>query len=285
MGEPPAIRRFSAPDQRMRDTIMTWKTQRTILLAGLLAGSGPALADLINGPDPYAPGYGFDLPQEAAWGGWSRGDAGTLYAEWDSFSDASHGTASDRTAAPDVGNAGTSSAVFGWNTGTAVDGNGNLNNTSSSLALYIDIPESVAIQPDTNRVRAVLQFETWGNEVEYDNILLNGVEPTQLAWTFSDAGFELPVTQEPAFLIQVLAYWDFFTAPAGFSFDLTAIAETSFTQAAVDISSVPEPATLWLMATGIGAVARGSYRRQSNGLLKKARQIDGTGSAMRVASI
>lgn len=55
-------------------------------LATLLAAS-PAFADFTNGPDPYAAGYGFDTPTEASWGGWNRGDANTIYAEWDTFVD------------------------------------------------------------------------------------------------------------------------------------------------------------------------------------------------------
>ncbi|WP_446810655.1 hypothetical protein ACH50O_03495 [Methylomonas sp. 2BW1-5-20] len=92
--------------------------QKLTLIASLMAVSGIAAADLTNGPDPYATGYGFDTPTEAAWGGWNRGDAGTLYAEWDSFVDSSYpGT---RTAAPDIGSAGTSNAYLGWNAGTFV---------------------------------------------------------------------------------------------------------------------------------------------------------------------
>jgi hypothetical protein len=88
--------------------------QRLTLAAGLLAAVGPAWADIARGPDPYGAGFGLDKPDAAPWGRWTRGDAGTLYAEWDNFSDASHGGAADRTAAPDLGSFGTSSAWLGW---------------------------------------------------------------------------------------------------------------------------------------------------------------------------
>ncbi|MGZ8218609.1 hypothetical protein [Methylomagnum sp.] len=60
---------------------------RMMLTTGLLAVSGQVFADTSGGPNPYAAGYGFDPPSEASWGGWVRGAAGTLYAEWDVLSD------------------------------------------------------------------------------------------------------------------------------------------------------------------------------------------------------
>lgn len=148
----------------------------------LLSHVGLAAADLSRGPDPYAPGYGFDRPEEAVWGGWTRGDEGCLYAEWDVFNDASHGTPTDRTAAPDVGSVNATEAYLGWNSGTIVAGSGNLYRHAAAQ----HFEAYVAGQPVPDPVRAVLQIETTGWELDYTTIALNGEAPTFQGVTFHD---------------------------------------------------------------------------------------------------
>jgi len=226
--------------------------QKLTLIASLMAVSGIAAADLTNGPDPYATGYGFDTPTEAAWGGWNRGDAGTLYAEWDSFVDSSYpGT---RTAAPDIGSAGTSNAYLGWNAGTFVAGSGNLYSFSVVEKFAATIAGSVAAGP----LRAALQFETWGMPADYSSILLNGVAPTFTAQTFDDTNYLSSFGNVE--LIQYLAYWDLSAAASSYVFTFSSKEPSlSLGQVALDIgpntasgpvSSVPLPAAVWMFGTG-----------------------------------
>lgn len=230
------------------------KTHQLTLIAGLVAASGIAHADLTNGPDPYAAGLGFDAPHEADWGGWTRGDAGTLYAEWDTFLDDSYpGT---RTAAADVGSAGTSDANVAWNAGTFKAGSGNLYSYSVIEQFAANLAGSVSAGP----LRAVLQFETIGTLADYASILLNGIAPTFTSQTFYDPSYPSSFGNVP--LEQYLAYWDLPEATASYQFTFSsAESSMSLSQISIDIgpntgpiSAVPLPAAVWMFGAGLMAV-------------------------------
>jgi hypothetical protein len=224
--------------------------QKLTLIAGLLAVSGSASADLTNGPDPYAAGYGFDTPSEASWGNWNRGDADTLYAEWDSFVDDSY--PGIRTAAPDVGSAGTTDANIGWNAGTFAAGSGNL----YSFSVTENFTASLSGSTNNEPLRAALQFETWGIQMDYNSLLLNGVAPTFTTQTFYDDDYESSFG--PVELVQYLAYWDLSGPASNYLFSFNSAGHSlSLGQVAIDIgpnsgpvSSVPLPAAVWLFGAG-----------------------------------
>lgn len=221
-------------------------------LAALLAAS-PAFADTTNGPNPYAAGLGFDTPTEATWGGWNRGDAGTSYAEWDNFVDATY--AGTRTAAPDAGSSGVSNAHIGWNNGTFMAGSGNLYSFSVGEVFQVSLAGTSA----TGAMRAVLQVETWGNTI--DSMLLNGLAPTFTQTTFS--GLVMTDAVGEVDLKQTLYYWDLTAMPANYVFDFTAPVHTTVAQIAVDIAAapVPEPETYAMLAAGLGLVGWQVRRR------------------------
>lgn len=221
-------------------------THKLTLIAGLLAVSGTAAADLTNGPNPYAASFGFDTPAEAAWGGWNRGDAGTLYAEWDNFVDSSYPGLF--TAAPDVGQLDGSDAVIGWNPGTFAAGSGNL----YSFSVVEQFTATVAGSVGSGPLRAVLQFETWGTPADYASILLNGETPTFAASTFMQNDYPSSFGAVP--LEQYLVYWDLSSATASYQFNFSsAESSMSLAQVAVDIgpAPVPLPAAAWLLASGL----------------------------------
>ncbi|WP_445372507.1 VPLPA-CTERM sorting domain-containing protein [Methylomonas sp. HW2-6] len=229
-------------------------THQLTLIAGLLSLSGAAFADITNGPNPYAAGYGFDTPTEATWGGWTRGDAGTLYAEWDTFVDNSYpGT---RTAAPDVGSAGSSNANIAWNAGTFAAGSGNL----YSFSVIEDFTASLSGSTASGPLRVALQFETWGVPMDYDSILLNGAAPTYVDTTYFEANYA--TSFGPVDLVQYLAIWDLPTAAASYAFDFNSAEHSmSLAQIAIDIgpntgpiSGVPLPAAVWMFGAGLMAV-------------------------------
>lgn len=190
---------------------------------------GVGMADNSLGPDPYKVGLGFDLPQEASWGGWQRGDAGTLYAEWDIFNDASHGGKDDRTAAPDLGKNGVSSAWLGWNAGTFI---------SSTMNLYsFSVPEIVRVNiagsPTSGPTRVALQVESQGDgSLAAKYLRLNGQGPAVVAQTFKGT---YPSSMGPAELVHQIALWDFAQAPDKYEIDFTAPQHTTIRQVAVDI--------------------------------------------------
>lgn len=227
-------------------------------LATLFTAS-PVFADFTNGPDPYAAGFGFNKPHEASWGGWTRGAAGTLYAEWDTFSDASF--PGMRTAAPDVGASGTSDAHIGWNAGTFTAGSGNLYSFSVTELFQVNLSGSVPGGP----VRAVLQTEGWGVDIDLATVRLNGVAPTVSHVTFQDPNYNSSFGVVT--LTQRLFYWDLASAPASYAFGFASDGHSlSLAQVAIDIAAapVPEPETYAMLAAGLGLVGWQVRRRNKH---------------------
>ncbi|MEQ8662283.1 MAG: VPLPA-CTERM sorting domain-containing protein [Gammaproteobacteria bacterium] len=217
-----------------------------------------AQADFANGPDPYAAGFGFAAPDSAPWGGWQRGDAGTLYAEWDVFG-------ADNPAAPDVGVAGTAAATFGWNPGTFATGSGNLYNFGATQVFAITIDGSSG--PAAGAVTVALQAETWGTPLEQTGegaplppVTLNGMQWDSKTVTYQDAAFASAFGT--VLLEQVLFLWTLDEPPASYDFVLQGGPHMSFAQAAVDIAPVPLPAAAWLLGPALGGLAGVTRRRR-----------------------
>ncbi len=229
------------------------KRSHLTLAVAMLSFSGIASADFTNGPNPYNQGFGFDAPHEASWGGWTRGDAGTLYAEWDTFFDASYGTATDLTAAPDVGSAN-GNTYLGWSAGTFAAGTGNL----YSFAVPQNYNAIVAGSVGEGPVRAVLQFESWGTEMNYSAINLNGLAPTFTEQTYFQADY--PSSFGPVDLVQFLAYWDLPAELLTYNFSFGSDAHQSLAQITVDIAAVPVPGAVWLMGSALLGLA--GWRRK-----------------------
>jgi hypothetical protein len=252
------------------------RPHRLALSLALLLPASSALADLTHGPDPYAPGFGFDRPHEAAWGGWTRGAVGTLWAEWDSFRDDSHGTATDRTAAPGftgaptlagivldptgtVGSANVTNPHLAWSAGTFVAGSGNLYSFTQPQSYSARVTGAVGAAPAT---RAVLQVEAWGNPLAR-NPTLNGIAPTQWLLTYSRSDY--PTSFGPVLLEHLLFIWDLpqtalpsATDTYRFDFGLTT-PHQSLAQVAIDIAPVPVPPALALLGSalaGLGVIGR-----------------------------
>ncbi|MCK6407205.1 MAG: PEP-CTERM sorting domain-containing protein [Rhodocyclaceae bacterium] len=231
-------------------------------LAGLVlaATSGVALADFTNGPNPYAAGYGFDTPQEASWGGWTRGTGDTLWAEWDTFIDRSYGTSSDRTAAADVGSYGATNVNIGWNPNTFPTGTGNLYSFSVTSVFNVSLTDTT---PIAGPVRAVLQTEGWGVDIDLASVTLNGVSATAAANTFNGVVTGTPVGD--ADVIQRYFYWDLAAAPTAYNFSFAGAGHSlSLTQVAVDVAAlpVPEPETYAMLMAGLGLMGAVARRRR-----------------------
>jgi hypothetical protein len=235
-------------------------THQLTLIAGLLAMSSMASADITHGPNPYAAGFGFDTPSEAAWGGWTRGDAGTLYAEWDTFVDATY--PGIRTAAPDIGQFGTSNANIAWNAGTFAAGSGNLYSFSVPQVYKASLSGTTVTGP----LRVALQFETSGEEMDYNSIFLNGAAPSYADTSYFQANYASSFG--PVNLIQYLAIWDLPTTAASYVFDFKSGPHSSLAQVAIDIgpatqatAPVPLPAAAWLLGSGLLGLIGMSRRR------------------------
>lgn len=229
--------------------------------AATLCASIVAQADTATAPDPYGPGFGFDRPEEAAatWGGWSRGDAGTSYAEWDQFA-----AGPGNTRAPDLGSAGTAGASLGWNAGTFIAGSGNLYNFSGVEVFTLSITPATTFD---GPVSIALQTETWGTPLEFDSlggavsaVSLNGAQWQTKTVTYEQDGFASIFG--PVLLQQVLFTWTLDAAASDYTFVLQGGPHMSFTQAAVDIgpAPVPVPGAVWLLGSALVGMA--GVRRQ-----------------------
>jgi hypothetical protein len=232
---------------------------KTVLALALAAVAAGAHADITHGPNPYAPGLGFDAPNEAAWGGWSRGEPGTLYAEWDTFIDRTHAGPNDRTSAPDRGKANLRDGWMGWGIGNFTAGSGNLYSfTQDPQRFRPTVVGSTAPGP----LKVALQIETWGNTLlspgepiigtdgkvkpyaGANTVFLNGQAPTSLERTYSKP--DQPTSFGSMPLYQYLALWDLPQAAANdrydFAFD-TKI-HTALAQVAIDIGPLARAPTL-----------------------------------------
>lgn len=229
--------------------------QLAALTAAMLAIS-PAFADNTNGPDPYAAGYGFDKPQEGTWGEWTRGVGDSIYAEWDTFSDASYPGV--RTSAADVGSYGATNVNLGWNSGVFVAGSGNLYSFTTDEAYTVSLTDAT---PIVGPVRVALQTETWG--LDLSSVLLNGVAATAKQVTFQNPNYDSSFGVVT--LTQTVFTWDLDVGVSQYNFSFAAPVHTSLTQVAVDIGSVavvPEPSTYAMLAAGLAMVGGVAARRR-----------------------
>jgi len=234
---------------------MTSRFKLTTLAAALIAAS-PAFADLTNGPDPYASGLGFDKPQEASWGSWTRGAGNSIYAEWDTYLDATY--AGVRTAAPDVGSYNATDVNIGWNSGTFAASSGNLYSFTVTEVFNVNLKNTTLTGP----VRIALQTETWGTDIIPSSVLLNGVATTGTI-TYTDP--EYPTTQGDVQLNQRLFVWNLAVAPTSYKFDFSSAMHSSLAQVSVDIgqvTAVPEPGEWAMMLAGLGAIGVIARRRR-----------------------
>lgn len=223
------------------------------------AFSASAFADTTNAPDPYAAGFGFDKPEEASWGEWTRGVGDSLYAEWDTFLEASYpGT---RTAAADVGSYGATDVNANWNSGTFAAGSGNLYSFSVTESFAFNLTDST---PIAGPVRAVLQTEGWGIDIDTATVLLNGVAPTVSNVTYVDNNYNSSFGVVS--LTQRQFSWDLGSAPSNYNFTFSSLGHSlSLAQVAVDIgqvAAVPEPQTYAMMLGGLVALSAMVRRRR-----------------------
>ena len=215
---------------------------RAILASLLTASAGMAVADGSIGIDPYADGFGFDRPTEAAWGGWNRCAPGTIFAEWDNFDDASHGAADDRTAAPGTANetvssCGATSAWLGWNTSAVNPGFAynkgvyiyNLSNGGQGGTNSFRVDLAGNLNPGLTRV--ALQFETRSYAIPEETLKLNGVKPIVVGNKFEK---ETNINGRPAKVFHQLAVWNLNSAPEGLLFEFESLPHTVLHMVTVD---------------------------------------------------
>ena len=194
----------------------------------------------------------FDTPSSNSngWGGWTRGDAGTMYAEWDTFETYMAGPFFDPTmpdSTPDVGSFNTTSSVLTVTSGSPIPtGSGNIYSPTTVLGFSLLMEGS---EP-TGATQVALQLTSNGNEFDYGSIVLNGVAATQ-------PRIELSRGPDPGGLgevVESLLIWDLLSNAGSYLFTFNGAATSvSLANVAVDIgaSAVPIPAAAWLFFSGL----------------------------------
>ncbi|MEM7252597.1 MAG: VPLPA-CTERM sorting domain-containing protein [Pseudomonadota bacterium] len=229
------------------------------LLRGLAAG---ALTLCVAGA--HAASNSFQDPATAAWGGWTRGDAGTVYTHWEEFDSCTPSgpfCEADPDSVPDAGNLGATTAiVIPNNPGAIVTGNG----TGGNIYSFGDTPDfDIVIQPSTTPtqpVRVALQVAVLGTDVDDSSVLLNGQAFDQKIVLESFMG-------GPPFGgvdNEYLYLWLAAPAAAAYSFDLIAQSSSlSLDALSVDLAPVPLPAAAWLFGSAILGVLAIRRRRRT----------------------
>lgn len=213
-----------------------------LTLAVLVAAAGQAQA-------------AFENPATASWGGWTRGDAGTVYHEWAAFSDEgpAGGVILDTT--PEIGSIGPAPHSVSENSGSAfVTGGGNIYSFSAATDFTVNIGGTAAAGQPT---RVALQIKTLGTELDYGSVTLNGA-----AW---DSKVELGRVALGGFGgadVETLFLWTLTDALANYVFDFNSVESSmSFDALSVDVAPVPLPGALVLMLSGISGFAAVARRR------------------------
>jgi len=207
----------------------------------------------------------FDTPSSNSngWGGWSRGDAGTMYAEWDVFETYTPGPGFSPTpdSTPDVGSFNTTASIVSVTSGTPIPvGSGNIYSPTAVLGWSLLMEGQEPIGP----TQVALQLTSSGNEFDYSNITLNGMAPTQ-------SRIELSRVPIPGLgdNVESLLLWDLITSAGSYLFSFTGAASSvSLTNIAADIgavsSPVPLPAAAWMFLSGLLGFGVFGRKRQKN---------------------
>jgi len=205
----------------------------------------------------------FQDPSVAPWGGWTRGDPGSIYAGWNVFGDEAEPGIVDLT--PDV----LASTLIGGGTtaapalvaigadsfkvseagtvGTFVTSGGNIYNPSFATAFTVDIGAPATATP----VRVALQVRIQGSELAYGNVRVNG--------ELADSRDELARSALGGFggaQVDTLFVWTLDSGVSHYVFTFEAAASSvSLDALTVDIAPVPLPISAWLLGSAVAGLS------------------------------
>lgn len=220
----------------------------------------------------------FELPGDAFWGGWDRGDPGTLFAEWrqfDAFDPDSFEAEIDLS--PDGGSFNTdTTAVIPASGGGFITGTGEGGNIYSINGVQdFDVVLTPTVAPPTP-LNVALQVKTIGETLDPQSVLLSGS-----AWDERRTIETTDLGEGPfgGTLLTEVYVWYGVTINTAFAFDLTAAGTSlSLDELAVDVGpageepppppapaateNVPLPAPA--LAVTVGLVAATGARRHGD---------------------
>ncbi|MEM0914611.1 MAG: PEP-CTERM sorting domain-containing protein [Planctomycetota bacterium] len=187
--------------------------------------------------------------------GWDRFDAGSAYSEWDVFTIPLGAPGN----LPDVDSFGVGSSATVTQTvpGAFIAGSGNIYSFGSVNDFDVSIPLVIA-----DYIRVVVQVQTLGTELVYDDILIDGLAPV-----YTEELDRIGLGGFGGSEVETLLVFDLpFGTTGPVNLDLTASGTSlSLDQLVVDVfgqstafPAVPEPASLALLAGGLAVWVRRS---------------------------
>ena len=187
----------------------------------------------------------FITPSDLATGGWTRGDAGTTYQQWQPYPYA--------YGAPPVvsqNSAGTAT-VTATNpaAGTYPAGSGNLYSPAGAPSFVVSVPN---FPSPSDQTTVLLQIKTGGSELDYSSVKING----QAANDYQELS-RVTVTTPFGPSSTVESMWVFNNVFAGDSFAVTfsSYQHNSLGTIEIDTNTVPEPGTALLVLAGLAGLA------------------------------
>lgn len=210
-------------------------------------------------------------PATAAWGGWTRGAPGTLYAGWNVFTDDANPGIVDNTpdvlastligggttAGPNLASIGPGpfSVTEAGTPGTFLTGGGNIYNFGNATAFTVELGGETLASP----MRVALQVRTQGTELDYDNVQVNG--------TLAASRTELARAALGGFggaIVDTLFIWTLAAGVDRYTFTLDAAGSSlSLDALTVDVAPVPLPMPVLLLGSAVAGLA--TLRRRHDG--------------------
>lgn len=211
----------------------------------------------LSGGTAYA---AFEDPASASWGGWTRGDTGTIWQYWAAIEDEDGAAPFVYDDSPDAGSFGPGGVTrleeltgAGFVTGSGAGGN--VYSFSGATEWLATV---AGFGPTGDPTRVAVQIKTQGTEVAYDTVTLGGAA--------FDARTELSRVAAGGFggdIVETLFLW---TLPDGLSsYDVAfeaAGSSMSLDEFAIDVAPVPLPLPAALLGSAVVGLA-GVGRRRS----------------------
>lgn len=223
----------------------------------------PALAASVHFGTPSSNGHG--------WGGWSRGDEGSIHARWEGFGTPGQ-TGPLPAIRPDAGHIGPGTPALRETTGLGfITSTRNIYSFAAPLYFTVDVPGAAGY----GATEVALQTAIMGASVDPGTVLLNGSRPDRTQQIYKgpsgssfggDAIVDLWVWE----LEQSAASYGFFFGARAPSLSLSGVAidigASAMSEAVGELPSqapapVPLPPAAWLLGAGVAALAGTARRR------------------------